>query len=178
MALTNAFYDAVNRRDVGLVRVMMKDSLLVDPTFSRFNEMLNATKSLDGLYDEHDGRELKSDRTEWNDDYMNMLMVQVVGNFSRERLEHLKQVVRYLRPVAETQPGNGRTNYPPAPISGRDGDSSGRDDSYEKIAIGAAAGAVVGGVIAAVAEVTVLGGVIIGAIGGAVCGAVIGKGDE
>jgi hypothetical protein len=80
---------------------MMKDSLLVDLTFHDFNEMSRLATKVPGLYDAHDGRSFVEDSSAWNDDYMNKLMVQVVGNFSHERLDHLKEVVRYLRPVPE-----------------------------------------------------------------------------
>lgn len=36
------------------------------------------------------------DKDNWNKDYMNGLMVQVVYNFSHERIKHLKEVVTYV----------------------------------------------------------------------------------
>ena len=80
---------------------MMKDSLLVDPTFEQFHDMEKIASSMDGLYDEHDGEELTKDRNQWDVDYMNRVMVSVVSNFSHERLDHLKEVVRYLRPPSK-----------------------------------------------------------------------------
>lgn len=99
--LTKEFYDAVKSGNVRRVRIMMKDSLLVDPTFEQFHDMEKIASSMDGLYDEHDGEELTKDRNQWDVDYMNRVMVSVVSNFSHERLDHLKEVVRYLRPVSE-----------------------------------------------------------------------------
>jgi hypothetical protein len=59
-------------------------------------------KDVKGLYQEHkDGGHfdpLDLDVSKWDDDYMNGLMVDVVDNFSHERLNHLKKVVRKLRP--------------------------------------------------------------------------------
>jgi hypothetical protein len=85
---------------------------------------------------------------------MNKLMVQVVGNFSHERLNHLKKVVRYLRPVAAR---------PQQPTSIKE---KGRVDHNHgvRIATGAATGGVAGGIIAGIAG----GSVIIGAVVGAV----------
>ena len=102
MALTNAFYEAVQSGNVRRVGIMMQDSLLVDPTFTEFNAMEKAASSMAGLYDEHDGKELIEDRNLWNDDYMDKVMVKILSNFSHERIDHLKEVVRYLRPVAKT----------------------------------------------------------------------------
>ena len=101
MALTNAFREAVTEKNVRKIRIMLKDSLLVDPSFKRFQEMERAASLVEGLYDVHDGRELTEDKEAWNDAYMDRLMVQVVSNFSHERIEHLKEVVRHQRPVPQ-----------------------------------------------------------------------------
>lgn len=81
---------------------MMKDSLLVDLSFKQFDEMARLSSNVSGLYDKHKEDAtfdtLHSDESKWNDDYMNSLMVDVLWNFSHERLNHLKKVVRKLRP--------------------------------------------------------------------------------
>lgn len=56
MALTNAFYEAVSSGLIRRVRIMMKDSLWVDPTFAEFEDMEKVASKLNGLYDKHDGR--------------------------------------------------------------------------------------------------------------------------
>ncbi len=101
MSITSAFYEAVKNSDIASVRIMMKNSLLLDLSFRDFEQMKCEAASMEGLYDEHDGRELILDKTLWNDDYMNQLMAQLMMNFSHERLDHLQEVVRYLRPVQE-----------------------------------------------------------------------------
>ena len=77
----------------------MKDSLLIDTTFERFNEMEKVSKNMEGLYDLHDGKAFILDKSQWTRDYMNLLMVEVLYNFSHERIAHLKDVVRYLYPL-------------------------------------------------------------------------------
>lgn len=78
---------------------MMKDSLLTDPTFEDFDAMDQATQNMERLHQPYDGQPFITDRSQWNIDCMDTLMVQVVYNFSRERATHLKEVVRYLLPV-------------------------------------------------------------------------------
>jgi hypothetical protein len=192
MAITDSFRNAVSSSDVRGIRIMMKDSLLVDPTFTEFNEMEKLTHNVNGLYDSHDGRELKSDKSAWNDDYMNNQMVQIVGNFSHNRVEHLKEVVRYLRPVAarpqssfasdkdyvkrSTQSSQSNTSQRDYPKSNyqeqkRQDERNNRIVSRgSKITVGAVAGGVVGGAIAGFAG----GAVAVGAVAGAVVvGAVV-----
>ena len=105
MTITNAFRDAVENGNVIGIRIMLKDSLLVDLSFNEFEEMERiALSDVCNLYDKHDGCELLLNETMWDDNYMNGLMVDVVDNFSRERVAHLKKVVRKLRPVPATTP--------------------------------------------------------------------------
>lgn len=179
MALTNAFCEAVQSGNVRRVRIMMKNSLLVDPSFEEFHAMEKSTISMAGLYDEHDGKELIEDRSLWNDDYMDRVMVKVLSNFSHERIDHLKDVVRYLRPVTKTvAPKKEQTSHQTNRTT--------REGSYEeekrrcqergdyrgaKIGAGAVVGAAVGGVIASVAGAPVA-GVICGVVAGAVVGGV------
>lgn len=174
MALTNAFYEAVKSGNVRGVRIMMKNSLLVDPTFEEFHSMEKAASAMVGLYDKHDGKELNTNKSSWNDEYMNRMMVKVISNFSHERLDHLKEVVHYLRPVTK--------RVAPKQVPAQHGNV--RQSSYQeekrrcqeqgdylgaKIGAGAVAGAAVGGVIAAVASAPVA-----GVIGGIAAGAVVG----
>lgn len=179
MALTNAFCEAVQSGNVRRVRIMMQDSLLIDPTFAEFTAMEKAVVSMIGLYDEHDGGEFIKDRNFWNDDYMDRVMVKVLSNFSHERLDHLKDVVRYLRPVEkhavpEPEPINHHNHE-------RTHQGSYKEEKHRcqecgdylgaKIGAGAVAGAVVGSVIVCAtgaSAASVVGGVVIGAVVGGI----------
>lgn len=184
MALTNAFYEAVQAGNVSRVRIMMQDSMLVDPTFDEFHAMEKAAASMDGLYDEHDGKEFVEDKSLWDDEYMDQVMVKVLSNFSYERLDHLKDVVRYLRPVerkviAKTETPAVNHSYSNAPGSYKEEKRRAQENGDYlgvKIGTGAVIGAVVGGAIATVAEATTIGtvaGVVAGAAAGAATVAVI-----
>lgn len=83
------------------VRVCLADDLLVDPTGKGFDILekyaMKNMKNYDELYDEHDGRELKQDPNSWTIDYMNKEMVRAkISNFSKERVDLLKRMVRYI----------------------------------------------------------------------------------
>jgi hypothetical protein len=190
MTVADSIKNAISIGDIKSIRIMMKNSLLVDPTFAEFNEMSGLVRGVSGLYDLHDGREFEYDKSAWNDDYMNKIMVQVVSNFSHERLDHLKEVVRHLRPVAASHPKtaqSGGSGYSapgtpsaqaPSAQAQRGYHEQKQDDqrsgSYRgaKIGAGAAAGAIVGGVVAGVVVSAVSGAVAIGAAAGAVVGGV------
>lgn len=172
MALPKAFYEAVESNNIYDIRIMMKNSLLVDPTFSEFEEMEREVKLIEGLFDIHDGRDFKTDSSLWDEDYMAELMVQVVNNFSLERIKHLKEVVRYLRPVEEDKLSKSKQSKSDTKTLSYQEQK--RKDQLEgnyrgaKIATGAVVGAAVGGTVAYAAGVTVAGGVAAGAIVGGV----------
>jgi hypothetical protein len=188
MAITDSFRKAVAAGDVKGLRIMMKNSLLVDPTFAEFNEMDSLARGVSGLYEGHDGSGIKVDKSAWNDDYMDRQMVQVVGNFSHERIEHLKEVVRYLRPAAAHQKQGSQENRSGTRQTTTSDETQHEHRSYweqrrqdqrfggttSDRAIKIAGGAVGGGVAGAVIAGIFKGPVIIGALAGAVvAGAIV-----
>lgn len=97
MAITKEFSDAVESKNLLRVHIMLKDILLVDPTAMKFEEMeFLAHSKLSNLYDVHNGETLNYDMSAWNKDYLNEQMVAVVNNFSKERVELLKSMVRHI----------------------------------------------------------------------------------
>lgn len=97
MAITNEFMDAVQTGNLLRVRIMLKDSLLIDPTATQFDEMIQySNDQMGSVYTEHDGEVLYFDKNYWDEGYLNQQMVTVVNNFSKERVDLLKDMVRYL----------------------------------------------------------------------------------
>ena len=97
MNITNEFKEAVSAKDVQLVRIMMKDSMILDPTFEEFDDMASyASDKLPGLFDAHDGKEFDNDQAAWNKDMLNEEMVDLLFNFSKERVNHLREVCKVL----------------------------------------------------------------------------------
>jgi len=183
MALTNAFQEAVSEGNVRKIRIMLKDSMLVDPTFGRFKEMERAARNVEGLYDIHDGRPFVENSEEWDDSYMDKLMVQVVGNFSHERVEHLMAVVKKLRPIQmKTVDNAGKNSNESAPKpkertmntyqDQKKNDQLNGDYLGVKVAGGAVVGGIAGGAAGAMASLT---GVAVAScvVGGAALGAAV-----
>ena len=97
--LTDAFFKAVDNKDIRKLRIMMKDSLLVDLSFKQFNEMSKYVKNIEGMYDEHEDktRPFEEDKSKWDKNYMDTQMTQLfIGNFSKKRIEHVKKVITYV----------------------------------------------------------------------------------
>lgn len=97
MAITNEFREAVETGKKTRVRIMLKDIMLVDPTMIQFDEMLDFAKSkMPDLFDEHNEEVLKYNCSDWSETYLNNQMVVVVNNFSKERVELLRNMVKYI----------------------------------------------------------------------------------
>ena len=113
MAVTQEFMDAMKSGKVIRVRIMLKNSLLIDPTAVQFDEMERyATPQMNDIYTEHDGEDLNFDVTAWNEDYLNRQMVIVVNNFSKERIHLLKSMVLYLYKDKADKIRKGPTSNP------------------------------------------------------------------
>jgi hypothetical protein len=96
MAISLEFRQAIQANDTRLVRIMLKDNLVIDPTFVEFDQMLSMAEKIENLYDQHDGEPLNYDVTTWSKDYLNDQLVQVVYNFSKERIALLKSMCRQI----------------------------------------------------------------------------------
>lgn len=96
MAISLEFRQAVHKKDTRLVRIMLKDNLVIDPTFKEFDQMLLIAEEIENLYDDHDGEILELAPESWTKDYLNEQMIQVVYNFSKQRISLLKKMCRHL----------------------------------------------------------------------------------
>lgn len=95
--LSPEFGSAIKAGNLLRTRIMLKDSLIVDPTFVQFNEMLAyARQALPELLIPFDGGTLENDQSKWNKDLMNMELVEIVSNFSETRIDHLKKVINLV----------------------------------------------------------------------------------
>lgn len=96
MALTREFAEAVSQGNLLRVKIMLKDSLLVDTSFEQFNEMLNyAEPRLSSIWisdDEDD--EIFSQSSE----ELNTVLAGLVNHFSRRRVTYLMGMINKLYP--------------------------------------------------------------------------------
>ena len=99
MSISAKFKEAVSEKDKISVRIMLKDSLLIDKSFKDFADMSKYAleNGLSDLYDGHNGKEFL-DESQWTEDYLNEEIVSLFRNFSKERIELLKQIISKLYP--------------------------------------------------------------------------------
>lgn len=92
------FKNAVEINDMDLVRMMLKDSLMIDPTGNLFDELFNYAQDRLGneLLEKHDGENFIYDKNLWNKDFFNQEMIKLIDNFSLERISFLKKVCKFI----------------------------------------------------------------------------------
>lgn len=97
MTISPDFRDAVAANDIRLVRIMMKDSMTLDPSFTEFDVLSDyASSNMTDLYDQHDGEIFPEDKAKWDKDLMNEQMVNVIYNFSTERISFLRSICKVV----------------------------------------------------------------------------------
>lgn len=96
MALTKEYMEAVSQRNLLRVRIMLKDSLLVDTSFKQFDEMLNyAERKLRDIWiDDNEDEDVFSQSTE----ELNSILAGLVNHFSKRRVDHLKRMINKMYP--------------------------------------------------------------------------------
>ena len=114
------------------------------------------------LFDWHDGEELIDDSSAWDEDYMNQQMVSVVTNFSKERVELLKKMVKKLyahkiQPKLKSVSNTTRGGSSSTNSSSKSG-LSGIQGAGGVIAV-VGAGVLIGGIVGSRAPVAIVGGV-------------------
>lgn len=99
MSLTKEFRDAVSQGNLLRVRIMLKDSLLVDTSFRQFHEMINyAEPRLSDLWisNEDDDEVLSKSPEDLNNN-----LVKLVNSFSKRRVNHLMELINKKYPPKE-----------------------------------------------------------------------------
>lgn len=172
MSISKELMDAINKNDVVMTKIILKNNILLDPSFALYDETsAYAQKRLNNLFDEHDGGTFEGDSEKWTKDYLDGLMVDLTSNFSKERISHIRKVcARIYGKTAKPQ----STKTPPSyttPHPGNRTDNKQQDARYHnQIGIGLT----VGGTAVAAVGFAVSKPVIIGAgIAAAIAGGVI-----
>jgi hypothetical protein len=171
---------AIADKDLGRIRQILSGFITADQGFSRavleekVNYCVRMGFSESELFEEFDGEPLNENSDEWDTAYFTKQRVKFDSNFSRERLEHLKQVGKkvFFEPEMEER-RCGSTDSTASPRTNRHRGSSHNAALGGALVLGGA-GAVIGGIVAAASEAAVLAGLLIGGIAGAAVGAGIG----
>lgn len=92
--LSKEFTLAVKNHNLLRTRIMLKDSLIIDPTFSYYEEMITyAKQEIPDVVVPFDGEYLEENSLKWDRTMIDMELVRLINNFSEERVSHIKKMI-------------------------------------------------------------------------------------
>ncbi len=109
MAVSKVLEDAVNSNDVSRVYSAFYTIMLSDPGFStdKFDKAMDyvQNKNMRTFIMPHDGEVFEREE-KWTQEYWDIQASKLMDNFSKERIEHLKDVGRKLHPTIKVDTRN------------------------------------------------------------------------
>jgi len=113
MEVSSEFQNAVKEKNILRIRIMLKDSLLIDRSFSMFKKLLEHTEKygVKVLMEAEDSLE-RADKP-WTVDLMNSELVGLVNDFTKEHIQYVMEIIREILPVEkiERQSSLDRESY-------------------------------------------------------------------
>lgn len=93
MEISSEFQNAVKEKNILRIRIMLKDSLLIDRSFSMFKKMLEHTEKqgVKVLMDARDSLERVDGP--WTVEVMNSELTSLVGDFTEEHIQYVKDII-------------------------------------------------------------------------------------
>ena len=92
------FNKAIAEGNMKLVRLIIKDTIEIDPNLDVFDAYCKAADGeLNDLWDDHDGSVMESDKSKWNRTLLKWERTKLISNFSKERVNFLKDLVKYIQ---------------------------------------------------------------------------------
>lgn len=100
---TKEFKQSVEANDVLAVKIMLKDMLIIDLTFKEFDEMAKyaETRLTTPLWEEFEPTLSDHSEDDSLEDELDMEMVLLIENFSRERVKKIKGILEKLYPYSK-----------------------------------------------------------------------------
>lgn len=139
MAISSEFAQAVREKNTLRVRIMLKDSLLVDKTFRSFDEM-QAYALAQGVSPWADvDIPLEKAEKPWTEDIMNYELTALVNDFTKEHVNYVKAIIAeiYRVKLPAQQPvrssATGQPASQPVSRSGSVSNIMGTEDPHKTI---------------------------------------------
>lgn len=111
MNLSQEFISAVEENNLIKVKVMIKDSLVIDPTFQEVDEYIKyASKNIPDLFNNQDDEVFIQDSSKWDKEYMNSQLNKLMYNFSKERINHIKDICKKIYSERRVKIEENRSN--------------------------------------------------------------------
>ena len=88
--------------------IILSDYLL--DSFQEFDENIRYVEEKLGIFQLYDNTKFEQDKEKWNEEYLYKEKGRLITNFSKERVEHIKKIIRKLYPERNKEISRA-TNY-------------------------------------------------------------------
>lgn len=95
MAVSNEFIQAVSKQDVLEIRLILKNSLLLDTSFRKYKEML-AYVERSGINIWMESKPIERKERPWSMDLMNYELTAIINDFSKDHMQYLQDIISYI----------------------------------------------------------------------------------
>lgn len=113
----SAFNKSITEGNMKLVRLIIKDTIEIDPTLDVFDAYCKAADGeLNDLWDDHDGSVMESDKSKWNRTLLKWERTKLISNFSKERVNFLKDLVKYIQNAESNDSGSSASTQKIKPV--------------------------------------------------------------
>lgn len=128
MSVSSEFARAVSDQKALSVRIMLKDSLLVDKSFSLFDEMQKYAVDHGASPWMEPEDSLEKEEAPWSEDTLNYELTALVNDFTHEHVDYIKNIISsifgspssFQRPVNDTENVVISDTAPSRVINGKD----------------------------------------------------------
>ena len=96
--IAKEFQENIESGNIIAVRSALLDDLIIDRTFKTFEEEYKAASKKINLLVPYDGEPFETDPKKWDMEYLNLQKVELMMNFSEERIAHLQKVIAKIMP--------------------------------------------------------------------------------
>lgn len=127
--------DCINEKNKKKLHIILVEYLL--ESFDKFDENIEYAKNYMDIFENYDRKLFEEEKEKWDEKYLFFEKGKLITNFSKERVEHIKKIIRKIYPERNKKMSSS-INYSTESInkSKRNNEKKSRKNILPKIAVG------------------------------------------
>lgn len=104
--ITEKVKSCVNQNDKKSLHIILSDYLI--DNFEKFDENIKYIQKYTDIFVKYDQKQFENDKEKWNEKYLFDEKGRLITNFSKERVGHIKNIIRKLYPEKNKEPSSSK----------------------------------------------------------------------
>lgn len=127
--------DCISEKNKKKLHIILAEYLL--ESFDKFDENIEYAKNYMDIFENYDGKLFEEEKEKWDEKYLFFEKGKLITNFSKERVEHIKKIIRKIYPERNKKMSSS-INYSTESLnkSKRNNEKNSRENILPKIAVG------------------------------------------